>query len=209
MDKLRRSDYHYTLNSLNLNVHKIHLYDDTGIIHTISDNDIKDSNGEKVDQLSILQVLKLDKSFKKENTKQDYINKQMKKQINFSFISDKKYESLWQKFDMLELFLYVDNEYIKVIKSEDKVIIRPNNYDFTRSYDYYNVITFEVDGELVTHSESTDYKVIADEKLQEQAKKIFDECIYPIAYIQQSEFNRIFNEYKLVKRDKPLLAVDK
>ena len=71
-------------------INKITFYDDNGIVH-VCDNDIrKEDNKEDVEQLSILQVLKTDKSFRKPETEQEFINKQMKKKINFSYIGKEK-----------------------------------------------------------------------------------------------------------------------
>jgi hypothetical protein len=183
-------------------IHKIYIYNETGVIHTISTS-LKEVNDEEVEQFNVLQILNIDKSFRKPETEQEFINKQMKKKINFSYLSEKK--DHWTKEHEIELFLYVDGEFLKVVEQKDRTEVRPMDYDFSREYSYYNDIILDFDGQIIKHSESTDYKVIADEELQKQAKELFDE-IYRISYIQQSEFNRIFNKYNIVKRDMPLLT---
>lgn len=185
-------------------INKITFYDDNGVVH-VCDNDIRNKdNKENVEQLSILQVLKTDKSFRKPETEQEFINKQMKKKINFSYIGKEK--RWYDSENKLELFIYVDNEFVKVVNKKSRVEIGLNDYDFSKSYSYYTDITLDIDGQIVTHTSNDKYEVVAQEELQEQAKKIFNECIYPNAYIQQSDFNRIFNKYELVERKTPLLT---
>ena len=184
-------------------INKITFYDDNGIVH-VCDNDIRNKdNTENVEQLSILQVLKTDKSFRKPETEQEFINKQMKKKINFSYIGKEK--RWYDSENKLELFVYVDNEFVKVVNKKSRVEIGLNDYDFSKSYSYYTDITLDIDGQIVTHTSNDKYEVVAQEELQEHAKAIFDEVVR-ISYIQESEFNRIFNQYKLVRRDTPLLT---
>ena len=184
-------------------INKITFYDDNGIVH-VCDNDIRNKdNKENVEQLSILQVLKTDKSFRKPETEQEFINKQMKKKINFSYIGKEK--RWYNSENKLELFVYVDNEFVKVVNKKSRVEIGLNDYDFSKSYSYYTDITLDIDGQIVTHTSNDKYEVVAQEELQEHAKAIFDEVVR-ISYIQESEFNRIFNQYKLVRRDTPLLT---
>lgn len=184
-------------------INKITFYDDNGIVH-VCDNDIRnEDNKENVEQLSILQVLKTDKSFRKPETEQEFINKQMKKKINFSYIGKEK--RWYDSENKLELFVYVDNEFVKVVNKKSRVEIGLNDYDFSKSYSYYTDITLDIDGQIVTHTSNDKYEVVAQEELQEHAKAIFDEVVR-ISYIHESEFNRIFNQYKLVRRDTPLLT---
>ena len=202
METIYKNRYGGGYHTSTKDIHKIYIYNETGVIHTISTS-LKEVNNEEVEQFNVLQILNTDKSFRKPETEQEFINKQMKKKINFSYLSEKK--DHWTKEHEIELFLYVDGEFLKVVEQKDRTEVRPIDYDFSREYNYYNDIILDFDGQIIKHSESTDYKVIADEELQKQAKELFDE-IYRISYIQQSEFNRIFNKYNIVKRDTPLLT---
>lgn len=203
METIYKNRYGGGYHTSSKDIHRIHLYNESGVIHTMADG-LLEVNNEHVEQFNVLHILNTDKSFRKPETEQEFINKNMKKKINFSYLSEKK--DWYTKEHEIELFLYVDGEFLKVIEQKDRVECRCNDYDFSREYSSYNDITLDFDGQIIKHSESTDYVVVADEELQKQAKKIFDECIYPHAYIQQSEFNRIFNKYELVERKEPLLT---
>ena len=184
-------------------INKITFYDDNGIVH-VCDRDIrKEDNKERVEQLSILQVLKTDKSFRKQETEQEFINKQMKKKINFSYIGKEK--KWYDNENKLELFIYVDNEFVKLISKKQRVEVCLHEYDFTKGYTYFTDVILEVDGQIIKNTSYDKHEVIAQTELQAQAKALFDEVVR-VSYIQESEFNRIFNEYELVKRKAPLLT---
>ena len=76
---------------------------------------------------------------------------------------------------------------------------------FTKGYTYFTDVTLEVDGQIIKNTSYDKHEVVDQTELQEQAKALFDEVVR-VSYIQESEFNRIFNQYKLVKRDTPLLT---
>ena len=203
MQKIYKGSYgnFYKLNGTNIN--KITFYDDNGIVH-VCGNDIRTADGkDTADELNLLQILKTDKSFRKPETEQEFINKQMKKKINFSYIGKEK--GWYDHENKLELFVYVDNDFVKVVDKKSRVEIGLNDYDFSKSYSYYTDITLDIDGQIVKHTSSDKYEVVAQEDLQKQAKALFDEVVR-ISYIHESEFNRIFNEYELVKRKTPLLT---
>ena len=184
-------------------INKITFYDDNSIVH-VCDNDIrKEDNKENVEQLSILQVLKTDKSFRKPETEQEFINKQMKKKINFSYIGKEK--RWYNNENKLELFIYVDNEFVKLISKKQRVEVCLHEYDFTKGYTYYTDVILEVDGQIIKNTSNDKYERVDQTELQAQAKALFDEVV-KISYIQKSDFNRLFNEYKLIRRDTPLLT---
>ena len=203
MDTLYKGNYgsEFILDGRYIN--KITFYDDNGIVH-VCDRDIrKEDNKERVEQLSILQVLKTDKSFRKPETEQEFINKQMKKKINFSYIGKEK--RWYNNENKLELFIYVDNEFVKLISKKQRVEVCLHEYDFTKGYTYFTDVILEVDGQIIKNTSYDKHEVVDQTELQEQAKALFDEIVR-VSYIQESEFNRIFNQYKLVKRDTPLLT---
>ena len=184
-------------------INKITFYDNNGIV-CVCDKDIyKEDNKEDVEQLNILQVLKTDKSFRKQETEQEFINKQMKKKINFSYIGKEK--RWYDSENKLELFIYVDNEFVKLISKKQRVEVCLHEYDFTKGYTYYTDVTLEVDGQIIKNTSYDKHEVIDQTELQAQAKALFDEVVR-VSYIQESEFNRIFNEYELVRRKVPLLT---
>ena len=184
-------------------INKITFYDDNGIVCVCSKDIYKEDNKENVEQLSILQVFKTDKSFRKPETEQEFINKQMKKKINFSYIGKEK--RWYNNENKLELFIYVDNEFVKLISKKQRVEVCLHEYDFTKGYTYYTDVTLEVDGQIIKNTSYDKHEVVDQTELQKQAKALFDEVVR-VSYIQESEFNRIFNQYKLVKRDTPLLT---
>ena len=184
-------------------INKITFYDDNGIVCVCNKDIYKEDNKEEVEQLNILQVLKIDKSFRKQETEQEFINKQMKKKINFSYIGKEK--KWYDNENKLELFIYVDNEFVKLISKKQRVEVCLHEYDFTKGYTYFTDVILEVDGQIIKNTSYDKHEVIDQTELQEQAKALFDEVIR-VSYIQESEFNRIFNQYKLVKRDTPLLT---
>lgn len=184
-------------------VKTIHFYNDTGVIHSCSST-IYDENNEAISSLEVLQVLKTDKTFKKEETEQEFVNKQMKKKINFSYMVKKSYS--WDD-DKRILYLYVDNEYIKVIDQKDRIEVGLFDYSLSRGYTYINDITLEIDGKVVKHSECTKYEEKPDETLIAQAKAVFEK-VQRLSYIREEEFNKIFNRYELVERKEPLLKKD-
>ena len=126
-------------------VKTIHFYNDTGVIHSCSST-IYDENNEAISRLEVLQVLKTDKTFKKEETEQEFIQKQMKKKINFSYMVKKSYS--WDD-DKRILYLYVDNEYIKVLEQKDRIEVGLFDYSLSRGYTYINDITLEIDGKVI------------------------------------------------------------
>ena len=195
METLYKGNYggEFRLDSRYIN--KITFYDDNGIVCVCNKDIYKEDNKEDVEQLNILQVLKTDKSFRKQETEQEFINKQMKKKINFSYIGKEK--KWYDNENKLELFIYVDNEFVKLISKKQRVEVCLHEYDFTKGYTYFTDVILEVDGQII---KNTSY-----DKHEAQAKAIFDEIVR-VSYIQESEFNRIFNQYKLVKRDTPLLT---
>ena len=203
MQKLYRGNYgsEFRLDSRYIN--KITFYDDNGIVCVCNKDIYKEDNKEEVEQLNILQVLKTDKSFRKQETEQEFINKQVKKKINFSYIGKEK--KWYDNENKLELFIYVDNEFVKLISKKQRVEVCLHEYDFTKGYTYYTDVTLEVDGQIIKNTSCDKHEVIDQTELQAQAKALFDEVVR-VSYIQESEFNRIFNEYKLVKRDTPLLT---
>ena len=184
-------------------INKITFYDDNGIVCVCNKDIYKEDNKEEVEQLNILQVLKTDKSFRKSETEQEFINKQMKKKINFSYIGKEK--RWYNNENKLELFIYVDNEFVKLISKKQRVEVCLHEYDFTKGYTYYTDVILEVDGQIIKNTSYDKHEVVDQTELQEQAKALFDEIVR-VSYIQESEFNRIFNQYKLVKRDTPLLT---
>ena len=184
-------------------INKITFYDDNGIVHVCNNDIRKEDNKEDVEQLSILQVLKTDKSFRKPETEQEFINKQMKKKINFSYIGKEK--RWYNNENKLELFIYVDNEFVKLISKKQRVEVCLHEYDFTKGYTYYTDVTLEVDGQIIKNTSNDKYERVDQTELQAQAKALFDEVVR-VSYIQESEFNRIFNEYEFVKRKTPLLT---
>ena len=184
-------------------INKITFYDDNGIVCVCNKDIYKEDNKEEVEQLNILQVLKTDKSFRKQETEQEFINKQMKKKINFSYIGKEK--KWYDNENKLELFIYVDNEFVKLISKKQRVEVCLHEYDFTKGYTYYTDVTLEVDGQIIKNTSNDKYERVDQTELQAQAKALFDEVVR-VSYIQESEFNRIFNQYKLVKRDTPLLT---
>ena len=203
METLYKGNYggEFRLDSRYIN--KITFYDDNGIVHVCNKDIYKEDNKEEVEQLNILQVLKTDKSFRKPETEQEFINKQMKKKINFSYIGKEK--RWYDSENKLELFIYVDNEFVKLISKKQRVEVCLNEYNFTKGYTYYTDVTLEVDGQIIKNTSYDKHEVIDQTELQAQAKALFDEVVR-VSYIQESEFNRIFNQYKLVKRDTPLLT---
>ena len=184
-------------------INKITFYDDNGIVCVCNKDIYKEDNKEDVEQLNILQVLKTDKSFRKQETEQEFINKQMKKKINFSYIGKEK--RWYNDENKLELFIYVDNEFVKLISKKQRVEVCLHEYDFTKGYTYFTDVILEVDGQIIKNTSYDKHEVVDQTELQEQAKALFDEVVR-VSYIQESEFNRIFNQYKLVKRDTPLLT---
>ena len=184
-------------------INKITFYDDNGIVCVCNKDIYKEDNKEEVEQLNILQVLKTDKSFRKQETEQEFINKQMKKKINFSYIGKEK--RWYNDENKLELFIYVDNEFVKLISKKQRVEVCLHEYDFTKGYTYYTDVTLEVDGQIIKNTSYDKHEVVDQTELQAQAKALFDEVVR-VSYIQESEFNRIFNEYELVKRKAPLLT---
>ena len=203
MQKLYRGNYggEFRLDSHYIN--KITFYDDNGIVCVCNKDIYKEDNKEEVEQLNILQVLKTDKSFRKQETEQEFINKQMKKKINFSYIGKEK--RWYNNENKLELFIYVDNEFVKLISKKQRVEVCLHEYDFTKGYTYYTDVILEVDGQIIKNTSNDKYERVDQTELQAQAKALFDEVVR-VSYIQESEFNRIFNQYKLVKRDTPLLT---
>ena len=203
MDTLYKGNYggEFRLDSRYIN--KITFYDDNGIVHVCNKDIYKEDNKENVEQLSILQVLKTDKSFRKQETEQEFINKQMKKKINFSYIGKEK--KWYDNENKLELFIYVDNEFVKLISKKQRVEVCLHEYDFTKGYTYYTDVILEVDGQIIKNTSYDKHEVIDQTELQAQAKALFDEVVR-VSYIQESEFNRIFNEYEFVKRKAPLLT---
>lgn len=203
METLYKGNYggEFRLDSRYIN--KITFYDDNGIVCVCSKDIYKEDNKEDVEQLNILQVLKTDKSFRKQETEQEFINKQMKKKINFSYIGKEK--RWYNDENKLELFIYVDNEFVKLISKKQRVEVCLHEYDFTKGYTYYTDVTLEVDGQIIKNTSYDKHEVIDQTELQEQAKALFDEVVR-VSYIQESEFNRIFNEYEFVKRKTPLLT---
>ena len=203
METLYKGNYggEFRLDSRYIN--KITFYDDNGIVCVCNKDIYKEDNKEEVEQLNILQVLKTDKSFRKPETEQEFINKQMKKKINFSYIGK---ETRWYDSEnKLELFIYVDNEFVKLISKKQRVEVCLHEYNFTKGYTYYTDVTLEVDGQIIKNTSCNKHEVIDQTELQAQAKALFDEVVR-VSYIQESEFNRIFNEYELVKRKTPLLT---
>ena len=184
-------------------INKITFYDDNGIVCVCNKDVYKEDNKEEVEQLNILQVLKTDKSFRKQETEQEFINKQMKKKINFSYIGKEK--KWYDNENKLELFIYVDNEFVKLISKKQRVEVCLHEYDFTKGYTYFTDVILEVDGQIIKNTSYDKHEVVDQTELQEQAKVLFDEVVR-VSYIQESEFNRIFNEYELVKRKAPLLT---
>ena len=184
-------------------INKITFYDDNGIVCVCNKDIYKEDNKEEVEQLNILQVLKTDKSFRKPETEQEFINKQMKKKINFSYIGKEK--KWYDNENKLELFIYVDNEFVKLISKKQRVEVCLHEYDFTKGYTYYTDVTLEVDGQIIKNTSYDKHEVVDQTELQAQAKALFDEVVR-VSYIQESEFNRIFNEYEFVKRKTPLLT---
>ena len=203
METLYKGNYggEFRLDSRYIN--KITFYDDNGIVHVCNKDIYKEDNKEEVEQLNILQVLKTDKSFRKQETEQEFINKQMKKKINFSYIGKEK--KWYDNENKLELFIYVDNEFVKLISKKQRVEVCLHEYDFTKGYTYFTDVILEVDGQIIKNTSYDKHEVVDQTELQEQAKALFDEVVR-VSYIQESEFNRIFNQYKLVKRDTPLLT---
>ena len=203
METLYKGNYggEFRLDSRYIN--KITFYDDNGIVCVCNKDIYKEDNKEEVEQLNILQVLKTDKSFRKQETEQEFINKQMKKKINFSYIGKEK--KWYDNENKLELFIYVDNEFVKLISKKQRVEVCLHEYDFTKGYTYYTDVILEVDGQIIKNTSYDKHEVVDQTELQEQAKALFDEVVR-VSYIQESEFNRIFNQYKLVKRDTPLLT---
>ena len=203
METLYKGNYggEFRLDSRYIN--KITFYDDNGIVCVCNKDIYKEDNKEEVEQLNILQVLKTDKSFRKQETEQEFINKQMKKKINFSYVGKEK--KWYDNENKLELFIYVDNEFVKLISKKQRVEVCLHEYDFTKGYTYFTDVVLEVDGQIIKNTSYDKHEVIDQTELQEQAKALFDEVVR-VSYIQESEFNRIFNQYKLVKRDTPLLT---
>ena len=203
METLYKGNYggEFRLDSRYIN--KITFYDDNGIVCVCNKDIYKEDNKEEVEQLNILQVLKTDKSFRKQETEQEFINKQMKKKINFSYVGKEK--KWYDNENKLELFIYVDNEFVKLISKKQRVEVCLHEYDFTKGYTYFTDVLLEVDGQIIKNTSYDKHEVVDQTELQEQAKALFDEVVR-VSYIQESEFNRIFNQYKLVKRDTPLLT---
>ena len=203
MDTLYKGNYGGEFRLDGRYINKITFYDDNGIVCVCNKDIHKEDNKEEVEQLNILQVLKTDKSFRKQETEQEFINKQMKKKINFSYIGKEK--KWYDNENKLELFIYVDNEFVKLISKKQRVEVCLHEYDFTKGYTYYTDVTLEVDGQIIKNTSYDKHEVIDQTELQAQAKALFDEVVR-VSYIQESEFNRIFNEYELVKRKTPLLT---
>ena len=203
MDTLYKGNYGGEFRLDGRYINKITFYDDNGIVCVCNKDIYKEDNKEDVEQLNILQVLKTDKSFRKQETEQEFINKQMKKKINFSYIGKEK--RWYNDENKLELFIYVDNEFVKLISKKQRVEVCLHEYDFTKGYTYFTDVILEVDGQIIKNTSYDKHEVIDQTELQAQAKALFDEVVR-VSYIQESEFNRIFNEYELVKRDTPLLT---
>lgn len=196
-------DKTYTLHSTPIQV--IHFYNETGVIHSCR-SDIKTETGENAERINVLQVLKTDKSFRKEETEQEFVNKQMKKKINFSYLHNKKEYSYSQfrAVDKIILYLYVDNEFIKVVEQKDRTEVQLCDYDLSRLYYFNNDITLDIDGQIVKHTEFTGSKKEVEEELNKQAEDIYKNLSH-IYGLRREEFNKLFNEYEIVKRQEPLL----
>ena len=180
-------------------IEEISFYDDNGII--ISSTDLKDSDNKQLQEFKVLEILEENKVFRKDEVKQKFIDKCMKKKINFSHVY--KTNNLWG--NTYHLYIYVDNEFLKLVDKKKEVKTTYNACAFSRHYTTFCTCTFNSLGEVFKAHSIESFEAVEDKKLQEQANKIFQECISPLAYISQSEFNRIYNEYDLVKREAPLL----
>ena len=74
----------------------------------------------------------------------------MKKKINFSYIGKEK--KWYDNENKLELFIYVDNEFVKLISKKQRVEVCLHEYDFTKGYTYYTDVTLEVDGQIIKNT---------------------------------------------------------
>ena len=199
METLRTSTYssHLTLNSNAIN--HINFYNSNNeIIHTAYDRLMTETDHEFAGELNILQVLNTGKSFRKEETKQAFINKMLQKHINFAYTDFST--------KTLELFLYVDNEFIKVVKEEETTKMHPCSYDLTKTYTTTKTITLDIYNKIVKDKQTVESNTVQMPEVQEQAKKLYEELKDNYIFMQEHIFNELFNKYELVKREKPLLS---
>lgn len=202
---MQRIQKDYRTNYLELNygdvINQFIFYNKDGIICTADYDSLEDVDGNRFTDFNVLQVLKTEKTFRKEETEQAFVNKQMKKGINFSIpLKDKT----WYGDTRVKLFLYVDNEFITIkeqVKSKSETVYASILEKAVYNYTTY---TFEIDGKIAVlkHLDTIDH--VKYEEIKQQAKELFNE-VYRIAYIDNEKFNQIFNEYELVRRETPLI----
>ena len=186
-----------TINNFYVNYepNTVTFYDDNGVIfRTNSTYSLKYDDSKPI---KVLNILKNKSKFRKAETRNAFIEKCMKEKINFY------YQNAGGVYP--HLYLYVDNEYIKLIKEDTYTKIEPN--ESTLELLYYEVanVELEIFGVHVTGSEIRLDKIEKQEELAKQATELYNE-INEYVYIGKNSINALFNRYKLVKRDTPLLG---
>ncbi len=154
--------------------------------------------GGSVSSLSVLNILRC-VGFRSEEKRQKFIEKQINKDEPVNFAIHKG-----GKNGMFDLFLYVDNEYIKMLAYSDYDQPSVHEATLTKEIMKMRKCAFKICNESVEVTQYMGVVPVDTSEIQKQALELFDK-IYEVAYIQKDRFFEIFNLCEIKLRDKPLL----
>lgn len=103
----------------------------------------------------------------------------------------------------LSLYLYVDDDKIKVEKTKDRVMTYQNEYNLSYSYNYLDTFEGVVHGQKFCVEISTKYETVEIAEKQ-QAKELF-ESLKDKVHIDESDFYRLYNLCEISKRNTALI----
>ena len=189
----------YTINHMTV-INNIHFYNETGIVHT-SEFPLKNEKGEAIKTFKVTDITTIDKTFRKEETYKKFLDKMLATKTNFTIITKKDILGV----PYVNLFLYIDNENIKLLKQEANIEESLQERNLDKIVFHYTTSTLLINNITVIDKYLDKVETVPYKELQEQARKMYQE-IKNICYgLDESNFFKIFNQYELIKRKKPLL----
>lgn len=194
--------YRFSLYTHNYNyvIDKIHFYNETGIVHT-SEFPLKDTKDEKVKSFRVADITDINKTFRKEETYKKFLSKMFTSKTNFTLPTKKEILGV----PYVTLFLYIDNENIKLLKQETSTEESLQEYNFDKIIWHYITSTLSINDITIKDKRLNKSEIVNYEDLQKEARKMYQEVKNVCYGISESDFFKLFNQYELVKRQGPLL----
>lgn len=193
----QQHSYWQTLYCQDREVSRITFFDNNGIVASTCYG-LTDNEKNRVQSITVLNVKMCSNILDKEKLK-NFKSKMMsaKEPINFA---------IKEKGNKCDLFLFIDDEFIKVTKMEKFDRVSKDMYDLTVTISHWEQFTLQILDQTVVIEVRTGETNISTEKYQKQVNKLYQYVLDNNIYgIDKDTLFKLFNHFSISIRPKPIL----